>query len=97
MARIDSDRPFLPVNIAVLTVSDTRGSADDRSGQTLVERIQAAGHRVAVRKIVRDAAPENYKFSAIVSGIVNSPAFRMRRAQSPAAPAPATVASADRR
>jgi hypothetical protein len=46
-----------------------------------------------VRKIVRDAAPENYKFSAIVSGIVNSPAFRMRRAQSAATPAPTTVAS----
>src|SRR5258706_6875419 len=49
-----------------------------------------------VRKIVRDAAPENYKFSAIVNGIVNSPAFRTRRAQSPAAPAPTTVASAQR-
>jgi hypothetical protein len=49
-----------------------------------------------VRKIVRDATPEHYKFSAIVNGIVNSPAFRTRRAQSPAAPAPATVARADR-
>ena len=49
-----------------------------------------------VRKIVRDAAPEKYKFSAIVNGIVNSPAFRTRRAQSPAAPAPATVARAER-
>jgi mono/diheme cytochrome c family protein len=49
-----------------------------------------------VRKIVRDAAPENYKFGAIVNGIVNSPAFRMRRAQSVAAPTPATVASAER-
>ncbi|HVY63797.1 MAG TPA: DUF1592 domain-containing protein [Gammaproteobacteria bacterium] len=48
-----------------------------------------------VRKIVRDAAPHGYKFSAIVNGIVNSPAFRMRRAQSPATPAPATVASAE--
>ncbi|MCC7046265.1 MAG: molybdenum cofactor biosynthesis protein B [Alphaproteobacteria bacterium] len=58
MSRIDNDRPFLPVNIAVLTVSDTRSSADDRSGQTLVERIQAAGHRVAARKIVRDEAKD---------------------------------------
>jgi molybdenum cofactor biosynthesis protein B len=58
MPRIDTDRPFLPVNIAVLTVSDTRGEADDRSGQTLVERIQAAGHRVAARKIVRDEAED---------------------------------------
>ncbi|MCC6468737.1 MAG: molybdenum cofactor biosynthesis protein B [Alphaproteobacteria bacterium] len=58
MFRIDTDRPFLPVNIAVLTVSDTRSSSDDRSGQTLVERIQAAGHRVAQRKIVRDEAKD---------------------------------------
>jgi len=58
MPRIDNDRPFLPVNIAVLTVSDTRGEADDRSGQTLVERIQAAGHRVAARRIVRDEAKD---------------------------------------
>ncbi len=49
-----------------------------------------------VRKIVRDAAPEHYKFSGVVNGIVNSPAFRTRRAQSPAAPAPATVASTER-
>ncbi|MCK6453678.1 MAG: molybdenum cofactor biosynthesis protein B [Alphaproteobacteria bacterium] len=54
MSRIDPNRPFLPVNIAVLTVSDTRGEADDRSGKTLVERIEAAGHRVAAKAIVRD-------------------------------------------
>jgi molybdenum cofactor biosynthesis protein B len=54
MARIDESRPFLPVNIAVLTVSDTRTEADDKSGQTLVERIVEAGHRVAARAIVRD-------------------------------------------
>jgi molybdenum cofactor biosynthesis protein B len=54
MARIDESRPFLPVNIAVLTVSDTRTEADDKSGQTLVERIAEAGHRVAARAIVRD-------------------------------------------
>lgn len=58
MPRIDETRPFLAVNIAVLTVSDTRGESDDRSGQTLVERIQAAGHRVAQRKIVRDEAKD---------------------------------------
>ena len=49
-------RPFLPVNIAVLTVSDTRTAADDRSGDTLAERIAAAGHRVAARAIERDEA-----------------------------------------
>lgn len=51
---LDPNRPFLPVNIAVLTISDTRSLADDKSGNTLVERIEAAGHKVAVRDIVRD-------------------------------------------
>jgi len=54
MPSIDETREFIPVNIAVLTVSDTRGFADDRSGQTLVERIAAAGHHLAARAIVTD-------------------------------------------
>jgi molybdenum cofactor biosynthesis protein B len=54
MPRIDETRPFLAVNIAVLTVSDTRSEADDKSGQTLVDLIAQAGHRVAARTIVRD-------------------------------------------
>jgi len=54
MARIDDTRPFLPVNIAVLTVSDTRTEADDKSGRTLAELIVRDGHRVAARAIVRD-------------------------------------------
>ena len=41
MAKIDESRPFLAVNIAVLTVSDTRVEADDKSGNTLVERLTA--------------------------------------------------------
>lgn len=45
-----------PVRIAVLTVSDTRGAADDRSGDTLVERLTAAGHILADRSIVKDDA-----------------------------------------
>src|ERR1044071_361057 len=49
-----TDRPFIPVRIAVLTVSDTRALADDKSGDTLTERISAAGHVVAARKIVKD-------------------------------------------
>ncbi len=53
---IDEKLPFLAVNIAVLTVSDTRDLATDRSGQTLVERIEAAGHRCAAREILRDEA-----------------------------------------
>jgi molybdopterin adenylyltransferase len=51
---IDETRPFLPVRIAVLTVSDTRTSADDKSGDTLVARIAEAGHILAERAILRD-------------------------------------------
>ncbi len=51
---IDESRPFLPVRIAVLTVSDTRTLVDDRSGDTLVQRLQDAGHQLAARAIVRD-------------------------------------------
>ncbi|WP_370307231.1 molybdenum cofactor biosynthesis protein B [Sphingobium abikonense] len=51
---IDESRPFLPVRIAVLTVSDTRGPAEDRSGDTLVERLEKAGHILAARHIERD-------------------------------------------
>ena len=54
MARIDENKEFIPVRIAVLTVSDTRGLSEDRSGQTLVDRIAAAGHVLADRKILRD-------------------------------------------
>ena len=54
MPRIDETRPFLPVNIAVLTVSDTRTLADDRSGDTLAHLIAGDGHRVVTRAIVRD-------------------------------------------
>ena len=54
MSRIDETRDFIPVRIAVLTVSDTRSAADDRSGDTLVERLTAAGHVLAARDIVRD-------------------------------------------
>jgi molybdenum cofactor biosynthesis protein B len=56
MSRIDETRRFLPVNIAVLTVSDTRTPGTDRSGDTLAERISAAGHRLVARAIVRDEA-----------------------------------------
>jgi molybdenum cofactor biosynthesis protein B len=56
MSRLDDTRPFLPVHIAVLTVSDTRSAADDTSGDALAERIAAAGHRIAARAIVRDDA-----------------------------------------
>ena len=52
--RLDETRAFLPVNIALLTVSDTRIAADDRSGNTLAELAEASGHRIVVRRIVRD-------------------------------------------
>ncbi len=54
MSTIDENKDFVPVRIAVLTVSDTRQLADDKSGQTLVDRIEKAGHSVAARKIITD-------------------------------------------
>lgn len=51
---IDPAKPFVPVSIAVLTISDSRDAETDRSGRTLVERIESAGHRLAARAIVRD-------------------------------------------
>ena len=58
MARIDETRPFIPVGIAVLTVSDTRTPETDRSGDTLAARIAEAGHRLAARTIVTDDIAE---------------------------------------
>jgi molybdenum cofactor biosynthesis protein B len=57
-SRIDETRPFIPVAIAVLTVSDTRSLADDLSGDTLAARITDAGHKLADRAIVRDDVEE---------------------------------------
>ncbi len=54
LERLDESRPFIPVGIAVLTVSDTRALDDDKSGRTLAERIADAGHRLAHRAIVTD-------------------------------------------
>src|SRR3546814_16641917 len=50
----NGERLFVPVRIAVLTVSDTRSLADDKSGNTLVERLTQAGHLLAARDVVRD-------------------------------------------
>ncbi|HVJ41693.1 MAG TPA: molybdenum cofactor biosynthesis protein B [Dongiaceae bacterium] len=58
MPKIDESRPFLAVNIAILTISDTRSEADDRSGQTLIELITRDGHKLAARKIVKDDIAE---------------------------------------
>ena len=54
MAKIEGERAFLPVNIAIMTVSDSRTPDDDASGQVLVDRLTAAGHRLADRTIVAD-------------------------------------------
>ena len=54
MPGLDESRSFVPLKIAVLTVSDTRELADDKSGATLAERLTGAGHKLAVRAIVPD-------------------------------------------
>jgi molybdopterin adenylyltransferase len=54
---IDESLAFVPLNIAVATVSDTRGAATDTSGDTLVARLTGAGHMLAARAIIRDEVP----------------------------------------
>ena len=54
MSKIDESKDFIPVRIAVLTVSDSRDLSQDRSGAVLVDRIEAAGHTLADRMVVRD-------------------------------------------
>jgi molybdenum cofactor biosynthesis protein B len=54
MSSIDETQQFVPLNIAVLTISDTRSLADDKSGATLAERLTAAGHQLAAREIIVD-------------------------------------------
>jgi molybdenum cofactor biosynthesis protein B len=71
MGRIDEKRAFIPVGIAVLTVSDTRTMADDKSGQTLTDRVAAAGHRLAARAIAKDDIEE---IREVVTGWAADPA-----------------------
>src|ERR1700676_4099787 len=54
MSSIDESKQFIPLKIAVLTISDTRTLADDKSGTTLAERLTAAGHNLAAREIIVD-------------------------------------------
>ncbi|MCB1767990.1 MAG: molybdenum cofactor biosynthesis protein, partial [Candidatus Competibacteraceae bacterium] len=65
---------FLPLNIAVLTVSDTRTAADDASGQTLAERLTLAGHRLMEKAIVSD---DIYQIRAILSRWIADPAVQI--------------------
>ena len=58
MSRIDESRDFIPVRIAVLTVSDSRSLAEDRSGDTLADRLTGAGHILAARAVIRDERDE---------------------------------------
>lgn len=64
MSSIHCGDEFVPLNIAVLTVSDTREEHNDTSGQALVERLQAAGHKLAAKEISKD---DVYQLRAIVS------------------------------
>jgi len=59
-----NDRSFVPLAIAILTVSDSRDESSDKSGKLLVERLLAAGHRCAEKRIVRD---DVYQIRAVVS------------------------------
>ena len=67
---MSSEREFKPLQIAVLTVSDTRGEAEDKSGKLLVARLTDAGHRLAEKAIVRD---DVYAIRAVVSRWIADP------------------------
>ena len=54
MSSIDESKQFVPLNIAVLTVSDTRSLSDYKSGTTLADRLTAAGHKLAAREVTTD-------------------------------------------
>lgn len=54
---IDETRDFIPVNLGIITISDTRTATDDRSGDTLCARAEAAGHIIKARTIVKDDKP----------------------------------------
>jgi len=65
-----TERSFIPVNIAVLTASDTRTEADDKSGQALVSRLEEAGHRLADKQITKD---DVFQIRAVVSKWIADP------------------------
>ncbi len=67
---MSSTREFKPLNIAVLTVSDSRTEDNDTSGKTLAERLVSAGHRLADKRIVPD---DRYQLRAVVSGWIADP------------------------
>ncbi|MGR8934373.1 MAG: molybdenum cofactor biosynthesis protein B [Gammaproteobacteria bacterium] len=69
-----AERSFIPLNIAVLVVSDTRTESDDVSGKVLAERLHEAGHRLAEKKIVAD---DIYRIRAAVSQWIADPAVQV--------------------
>lgn len=71
MAGIDESKPFIPINIAVLTVSDTRTLETDTSGAILVERLQNVGHKLAERALLKDDVPS---IVAKLKSWINDPA-----------------------
>jgi len=70
MSKLDESRPFIAVNIAVLTVSDTRSLDNDKSGDLLAGRIQDAGHHLAGRHIIKD---DKQAIFEMVSGFLDQP------------------------
>ncbi|MGZ8250361.1 molybdenum cofactor biosynthesis protein B, partial [Methylomagnum sp.] len=68
-----TERAFIPLNIAVLTVSDTRTEDNDVSGKTLAERLTGAGHNLAAKRIVPD---DIYRIRAVVSEWIADPAIQ---------------------
>jgi molybdopterin adenylyltransferase len=69
-----TDRPFLPLNIAILVVSDSRTEATDKSGKLLVDRLEKAGHGCAGKRIVPD---DIYVIRAVVSAWIADPAVHV--------------------
>ncbi len=74
MPGIDESRPFSPLAIAVITISDTRSEQDDRSGQLLIEKLAEAGHKLALRLIVRD---EQAAIEAALQRCIADPAIQV--------------------
>ncbi|NOX41973.1 MAG: molybdenum cofactor biosynthesis protein B [Alphaproteobacteria bacterium] len=72
MSKIGSGNEFIPLNIAILTVSDSRALEDDRSGNVLVARLEKSGHKLAARKILRD---ERSEISALLLDWSRDPAI----------------------
>jgi len=70
MSHASADTPFQPLDIAVMTVSDSRTEADDKSGKLLVERLVADGHRLAEKVIVPD---DRYQIRAVISRWIADP------------------------